>query len=142
VRYANKLACKRCKHRCTKSKWKELDMAPGKREAVCSAYGGSPNDESKRTKRTVTYKKIVVYSFKPDVKKLSTRMSLSEHPFGTLKRWDNASYLLLQGKKKVTGELSLSFLAYNIRRAITLLGGVSKLMEEMGLKSKGMPAYC
>jgi len=142
VRYANKLACKRCKHRCTKSKWKELDMAPGKKEAACPTYGGSIAVKPTRKKRAVSCKKVVIYSFKPDVKKLATRMSLSEHPFGTLKRWDNASYLLLKGKEKVTGELSLSFLTYNIRRAITLLGGVSELMEEMELKGKRMSAYC
>jgi len=49
-------------------------------------------------------------------------MCLSEHPFGTVKWYHGAHYFLCRGKEKVTGEMGLSYLAYNIRRAITLVG--------------------
>jgi hypothetical protein len=88
-----------------------------------------PDRKSSAQHGRVKYRKVVHLTFRPDQRKLAKRMSLSEHPFGTTKRWDNSSYLLLQGKKKVTAELSLSFLTYNIRRAITLFGGVQKLAD-------------
>jgi hypothetical protein len=49
-------------------------------------------------------------------------MCLSEHPFGTVKWYGGAHYLLCKGREKATGELGLSFLAYNLRRAINLVG--------------------
>ncbi len=60
------------------------------------------------------------------------RNTMSEHPFGTIKRGFNQSYLLLKGLKKVRGEMGFTMLAYNIRRAINILG-MSKLMESMNL---------
>jgi hypothetical protein len=50
------------------------------------------------------------------------RKGLVEHPFGTIKRSDDASYFLLRGLTKVRGEFSLMALAYNLRRAITVRG--------------------
>ena len=45
-----------------------------------------------------------------------------EHPFGTIKRWMEQSYFLMRGKNKVSAEMSLTVLAYNLRRVITLIG--------------------
>lgn len=59
------------------------------------------------------------------------RKSLVEHPFGTIKRWDDGSYFLLRGLEKVDGEFSLMALAYNIRRAINMLG-VPRLLDALG----------
>ena len=49
-------------------------------------------------------------------------MSISEHPHASMKFWDNSRYLLLKGIRKATGELALYYCAYNIRRAINLIG--------------------
>ena len=43
------------------------------------------------------------------------------------------SYLLLKGKKKVTGEMSLAFLSYNMKRAINILG-IAKIMETIQIR--------
>lgn len=51
-----------------------------------------------------------------------TRKALVEHPFGTIKRWDDAGYFLVRGLAKVGGEFSLMTLAYNLRRVINVLG--------------------
>jgi len=51
-----------------------------------------------------------------------TRKALVEHPYGTIKRWDDGSYFLLRGLAKVRGEFSLMGLSYNLRRVITILG--------------------
>jgi hypothetical protein len=54
--------------------------------------------------------------------KLRLRRELVEHPFGTMKRAFNQGYLLLKGLRKVRGEVGFTMLAYNIRRAINILG--------------------
>src|SRR5579864_263221 len=47
---------------------------------------------------------------------------LVEHPFGTLKRPWNQGYFLLRSLAKVRAEMSLSILAYNLRRVLNILG--------------------
>jgi hypothetical protein len=54
--------------------------------------------------------------------KLRLRREMVEHPFGTMKRAFNQGYLLLKGHRKVKGEVGFTMLAYNIRRAINILG--------------------
>lgn len=67
----------------------------------------------------------------PDGKeKLSRRREIAEHPFGTMKRAFNQGYLLLKGLRKVKGEVGFTMLAYNMRRAINILG-VGVLMALM-----------
>ena len=50
------------------------------------------------------------------------RQWLAEHPFGTIKRAFNHGYMLMRGIEKVAGEMSLSILAYNIRRVMNIVG--------------------
>jgi len=45
-----------------------------------------------------------------------------EHPFGTIKRGWGAYYFLTRRKVSVSAEISLSFLAYNLKRVINILG--------------------
>lgn len=54
--------------------------------------------------------------------KYKRRQAIVEHPFGTIKRSWGFYYTLLKGKEKVSGEYSLVFLAYNMRRAVSILG--------------------
>jgi hypothetical protein len=64
------------------------------------------------------------------------RKSSVEHPYGTMKwTWDGY-YFLVKGLKKVRGEFSLMTLAYNLRRALSLLG-VECLLE--ALRTGKMP---
>jgi hypothetical protein len=65
---------------------------------------------------------------KPDKRILGQRKSIVEHPFGTIKRSMDAAYCLTRGLRNVAGEFSLTFLAYNLKRVITILG-CKKLME-------------
>ncbi|MHC1720127.1 MAG: hypothetical protein AB9844_05485 [Clostridiaceae bacterium] len=74
--------------------------------------------------------KKVVLSIKEDILKIRERMCLSEHPFGTVKWYHGAHYLLCKGKEKATAELGFSFLAYNMTRAINMVG-VRKIIEAM-----------
>lgn len=58
---------------------------------------------------------------------MKQRQQLSEHPFGTIKRSMMSSYFLMRGIKKVATEMSLTVLAYNLKRAINNIG-VEKLI--------------
>ena len=53
---------------------------------------------------------------------MDERKNVVEHTFGTLKRAFGAPYLLLRGLRKVSGEVGLLLLSYNLRRALNILG--------------------
>lgn len=54
--------------------------------------------------------------------KLQRRKELAEHPFGTLKHSMGYGSFLLRGLSKVKTEMSLSVMAFNLKRAINILG--------------------
>lgn len=56
----------------------------------------------------------------PHIMKL--RQQIVEHPFGTIKFWNDQRHFLMKGLEKVKGEFSLSTLAYDIKRSINVLG--------------------
>ena len=53
---------------------------------------------------------------------LHRRRESAEHPFGSIKHWMGHGGFLMRRLKNVRGEFSLTALAYNIRRATTLVG--------------------
>ncbi len=57
---------------------------------------------------------------------LDRRRETVEHPFGTIKQWMNQGAFLTRGLEKARAEFSLTALAYNLRRALNILG-----MDEM-----------
>lgn len=50
------------------------------------------------------------------------RSGLAEHPFGTMKRWLGYLHFVTRGLEKVTGEMNLMVLCYNLKRAINIVG--------------------
>jgi len=62
---------------------------------------------------------------KADPSLIPQRRCAVEHPFGTIKRMTAGGRFLTRGLKKVAGEAALSVLAYNIIRAINLVGLVT-----------------
>jgi hypothetical protein len=56
----------------------------------------------------------------PQASKLRRRTA--EHPFGTLKAWMGATHFLTKTLPKVRTEMSLHVLAYNLKRAMKILG--------------------
>ena len=72
-----------------------------------------------------------------DYEKYKQRQMIVEHPFGTIKHIWDAGYFLTRGKESVTAEVALSYLAYNLKRTISILG-VEEMIER--LKEKGKPA--
>ena len=53
---------------------------------------------------------------------MNIRRRTVEHPFGTIKAWMGATHFLMKGLKNVRTEMSLSVLAYNLKRMIAIMG--------------------
>ena len=100
--YLNDAACKECefKARCTSAK---------KGRSICRHADQDFLDRiDSQTKR--------------NMEKYKLRQMIVEHPFGTIKRGWGAYFFLTKRKVSVSAEISLSFLAYNFKRAINILG--------------------
>jgi hypothetical protein len=53
---------------------------------------------------------------------MQRRRATVEHPFGTLKAWMGSTHFSMKRLKHVGTEMSLHVLAYNMNRAIHLVG--------------------
>jgi len=58
------------------------------------------------------------------------RRQTVEHPFGTIKLWMGSAHFLTRSLERVSTEMSLHVLAYNLKRVMKLLG-TTVLMEAM-----------
>ena len=136
VKYTNKLACKRCKEPCTTEGYKEVIMKKGQvisgknKKELKNKYEGTKIRKKKK-------KLVVLLKFKPKEEDIRKRMGISEHPHGTMKVTDDARYLLLKGKEKVTGEMAIYYTASNLRRLINIKG-VEWLKEYFRGKMQGI----
>jgi transposase len=54
--------------------------------------------------------------------RMRVRRTTSEHPFGTLKAWMGATHFQTRTLPRVSTEMSLHVLAYNLRRVINIIG--------------------
>lgn len=115
TRFVSRAACSQCDDKCTTSKFKQVDLKDGQTKLYL--------------KINFTERKVII-KLKPDKEKLKRRKCVVEHPFGTIKRWCDGSYILMKSKIKANADLSLSFLTYNMKRAIKIIG-VERLVEEM-----------
>ncbi|MDR2571161.1 MAG: IS1182 family transposase [Oscillospiraceae bacterium] len=115
--FHNTEACKTCTCRCTKQEGAFRYQFVMNKDDFSQEY----NDED------LTVKQIHI---KPKKEIYEQRKSIVEHPFGTIKRSMDGSYCLLKGKEKVKGEFSLTFLAYNLKRVINIMGG-KKIIENI-----------
>ncbi|MDX7949746.1 IS1182 family transposase [Lichenihabitans sp. Uapishka_5] len=100
IDYANRAACKGCalRPRCTRT-YRHVSRLEN--EAVLDRMAAR-------------------LAARPDI--LDRRRETVEHPFGTIKQWMGQGAFLMRRLENVRGEFSLTALAYNIRRAITLVG--------------------
>ncbi len=110
VVYYDGAACKRCliKAQCTSAKrWRQIARWEG--EAVLDAMAArlAANPQMTRLRRNTV-----------------------EHPFGTIKHAMNQGHFLLKGLRQVRAEFSLSALAYNLLRAVNIVG-VQKLVKAL-----------
>ena len=61
---------------------------------------------------------------------MTIRRQTVEHPFGTLKAWMGSTHFLTRTLEKVSTEMSLQVLAYNMKRMINIFG-VKPLMQNI-----------
>jgi len=121
TRFVNKSACKNCTKRCTTSAFKQVDLKDGQTVLHTTKH--------QRFKKIVKSKKVIL-KLTPDKEKIRNRKCVVEHPFGTTKRWQDGSYTLLIGKEKVSADIALILLSYNMKRVINTLG-IRVLLEKM-----------
>ena len=140
--YSSKEACRTCPNRCTDSKAaKHVNIGRNSTYVPVRMYGSSQyplqqipvNGVSSKNlnnfgKMGRAEKRVMIF-IRRDIPKQKQRQQTSEHPFGTMKHYDGAGYFLCKGKEKVTAEYALSCLGYDIRRAITICGGVKSLIQ-------------
>ena len=101
VDYANPAACRGCglRERCTKGTYRRL----------------------RRFENESSLERMAErLAARPEVMEL--RKTSVEHPFGSIKQWMNQGAFLTRRLVNVRGEFSLTALAYNMRRAINLVG--------------------
>lgn len=82
------------------------------------------NKLSRRVKRWVDEELLekMEQRVRAEPDKVKERKSIVEHPFGTMKRSMDQGYFLTRRLCNVRAEMSLTMLAYNIKRALTLKG--------------------
>lgn len=114
VRFYNYKACAKCLKKCTTAKF-----AAGEIPIKKSEFSREYNDKNLLLKQI---------HYTPDKELLKLRKSLSEHPFGIVKRCLGADYLLMKRFSGVTAEVALAFLAFNMKRVINILG-VEKIIK-------------
>lgn len=73
--------------------------------------------------------------------KVKKRNILIEHIFGTMKRGFNQGYMLMKGKEKVSAEISLTVLAYNIKRVLKIIG-LERLKEAVSMGGNLRKTIC
>jgi transposase len=61
---------------------------------------------------------------------MKVRRQTVEHPFGTLKSWMGSTHFLTKSMKRVSTEMSLHVLAYNLKRVMSIMG-VGSLIAAM-----------
>lgn len=137
--YGSREACRTCTNRCTDSKHRKVvRFGPETVYVPVYMYGSSEsplqqipdieqNTHYNRFGRVPQQEKRVVIRVRRDIQKQKLRQRVSEHPFGTIKHWDGASFFLCKGKEKVSAEYALSCLSYNFRRAYNICEGFENL---------------
>ena len=70
-----------------------------------------------------------------DPQKMGVRRQTVEHPFGTIKLWMGWTHFLTKTLERVSTEMSLHVLAYNIKRVIKILGPAALITAIRRLKA-------
>jgi len=141
-RYHRASVCKHCLNKCTVGKRRVISFKPGETRITTSFYDkcklGKITRRSNRTFKSVqqspeerSWDARVIIRYYPNQHRLRMRNQIVEHPYGTVKRWNDGYYLLLRGKVKAAADLAFSFLGYNFKRALNILGtqGLMELMN-------------
>lgn len=115
-------------HRDRKTKDKGIIGQEYKNEEACQGCGLKERCTTSKKGRSIFRHVDQDFLYTIDIQtetnmdKYRLRQMIVEHPFGTIKRCWGAYYFLTRRKLSVSAEISLSFLAYNLKRVINILG--------------------
>ena len=71
---------------------------------------------------------------------MRVRRQTVEHPFGTIKSWMGSTHFLTKTLGRVSTEMSLHVLAYNLKRVMQILG-VGPLLEAMRMSLRALFSF-
>lgn len=137
-RYHRVAACEKCPNKCTIGRRRVISFKPDETRVYTSFYedctAGKLTQKTNHTFVRINAilgdddcSKRVILKYYPNQCKLRIRNQVVEHPFGTVKRWNDGYYLLVKGRVKAAAEIALSYLGYNFKRVLKLLG-MGKMM--------------
>ena len=66
--------------------------------------------------------------------RMQTRRSTVEHPYGTIKHWMGHTHFQMRTKARVSTEMSLHVLSYNLKRVISIMG-IKQMMQAISSDS-------
>ena len=116
----------------TEEKGKKFHVYMPRLCACCPLKAKCTTGKERRIKRWE--KEHVLEAAEAELKKnpdaMRQRKQIAEHPYGTIKHWMGSTHFLMKRLANVQTEMSLHVLAYNLRRAINILG-VPKIMEQL-----------
>lgn len=129
-RYHRLSVCQKCPNKCTRAKRRIISFKSGETQIYEHFYDDcmagrltqKANNTFVRLKTESLKKQVAVLRYYPNQHRLRSRNQIVEHPYGTVKRWSDGYYLLTKGRVKAAAEMALSFLAYNMKRAVNVLG--------------------
>ena len=135
-------ACRTCDNRCIASaNAKEVCFVDGAKYVPVRMYGKKeainmfPDDAVIHHNSRALHRKwaeaIVLIRVGCDDAKVLERMCTVEHTFGSIKWYGDAGYVLCRGKRKISAEIGLSFLGYNMKRAIKMIGA-EEMLRKLG----------
>jgi transposase len=133
AKYVRPCVCRKCKNKCTPGRYREVCFKDGVNHKYAKYYDVTSDKRHFALQPgfhildTITKPKVIL-KFYPDYDKLRLRKQTVEHPFGTVKFWNDSSHLLVRGKLKAAADLAFSFLGYNIKRVLNILG-TQKMLE-------------
>jgi len=116
----------------TAEKGKQLRAYWTNRCGSCALKAKCTTGKERRIKRWekehILEKADALLKKNPDA--MRQRKRLVEHPYGTIKHWMGSTHFLMKRLPNVQAEMSLHVLAYNLRRAINVLG-TEKIMAKL-----------
>ena len=131
-RYHRLSVCLKCRNKCTMGKKRVVGFKEAETRVPATFYDRCKAGRitqrvnhafvERKPSEDCGWDEWVTIRFYPNQHKLRKHNEIVEHPYGTVKWWNDGRSLLMKGKIKASVEMALAFLGYNFKRAVNLLG--------------------
>ena len=85
----------------------------------------------KRDRPELQFRYLLAERMDREPERMRNRKCTVEHPFGTIKDWMGATHFQMKTLDKVSTEMSLHVLDYNMKRVLQIMGA-APLMDAIG----------